>query len=167
MLKLLFGRKRKKNFIQEANRRSVLKGTVGSFGRWCKSQGLASKDGKVTLGCINKGKKSKNLTIRRRANFAKNIKAYTRSRFGKKKVKKYKKFKKYTAAGGRKSPGVSARNFPVGTVKKGLDGKSWVIVKVGTSKRWKRMSTKRKTLFGNTTATEYMKNILFRIKVLF
>jgi hypothetical protein len=39
------------------------------------------------------------------------------SKFGKKNIKKY---KKYTKSGGRKSPGVSATKFPVGTVKKGL-----------------------------------------------
>ena len=78
---------RKKRFIQEANRRSVLKGTVGMFGKWCKSQGLA-KDGKVTLRCINKAKRSGNTTLIRRATFAKNIGGYAgakhrkRSRFG-------------------------------------------------------------------------------------
>jgi len=81
-----FGLKKKK-FIQEANRRSVLKGTVGMFGKWCRSQGLA-KDGKVTLRCINKAKSSGNTTLIRRATFAKNIGGYAgavhrrRSRFG-------------------------------------------------------------------------------------
>jgi hypothetical protein len=129
-----FGRKKK--FIQEANRRSVLKGTVGLFGKWCRSQNLAS-DGKVTMRCINKGLKSKNTTIVRRANFARNIGGYKgavhrRSKFGKK--------TKYTAESGRKSPGVSATKFPVGTVKKGLDGNNWIIIKTSKSNRWKRLS---------------------------
>ena len=135
-----FGRKRK--FIQEANRRSVLKGTVGLFGKWCRSQNLAS-DGKVTMRCINKGLKSKNTTIVRRANFARNIGGYKgavhrRSRFGKKDAKK--NSKKYTIESGRKSPGVSATKFPVGTVKKGLDGNNWIIIKTVKSNRWKRLS---------------------------
>ena len=238
-----FGRK-KKLFIQEANRRSILKGTVGSFRSWCSSQGL-TKDGKVTRRCINKGINSKNSLIKKRAIFAKNIGGYVgakhirvsrfgeikiarhyskmsldelnteiksamryynwlkqrhdpgfnhqqqfvialrtlipeairkeeeekrfnamirhrklvetgmfkyrrfpllNSRFGKSKVKvkktvKSKVKKKYTSAGGRKSPGVSAKNFPIGTVKKGLDNNNWVIVKVGNSQRWKRISS--------------------------
>jgi hypothetical protein len=53
--------------------------------------------------------------------------------FGKKKAG----VKKYTSAGGRKSPGISATSKPVGTVMKGLDGKMWVIKKSKTGvKRW-------------------------------
>jgi len=66
---------KKVNFIQEANRRSRRKGTIGTFGRWCKRHGLAPH-GKVTLKCINKAKKSGNTTLIRRATYAKNIKAY-------------------------------------------------------------------------------------------
>ncbi len=76
-----------KNFIQRANARSKKKGTVGSFRRWCKSRGLANKEGKVTMKCIKRGLRSKNVTIRRRANFARNIKGY--SRFGKSKTIRY------------------------------------------------------------------------------
>jgi len=140
-----FGRKKK--FIQEANRRSVLKGTVGMFGRWCRAQGLAS-NGKVTRACINKGLRSKNTTIIRRANFARNIGGYVgavhrrRSRFGKKETNIK---KKYTPSGGRKSPGVSATKFPVGTVKTGLDGGNWIIKKASNgTKRWVKM----KSMFG-------------------
>ena len=69
----------KKKFIQEANERSRRKGTVGSFRRWCKRQGYS----KVTTACINKGKKSKSLTTRRRAVFAQNIRPKKKSaRFG-------------------------------------------------------------------------------------
>jgi hypothetical protein len=69
--------KRPSLFIQKANKISKKKGTVGSFGRWCKSQGL-TKNGKVTLRCINKAMKSGNTKLIRRANFAKNIRAFTR-----------------------------------------------------------------------------------------
>ncbi len=68
----------KKRFIQEAMERSRRKGTVGSFKRWCKRQGYS----KVTPACINRGKKSKNLTTRRRAIFAQNIRPKKRSDFG-------------------------------------------------------------------------------------
>jgi hypothetical protein len=61
----------KKKFIQEANERSRQKGTVGSFKRWCKSQGYP----KVTTACINRGKQSKSLKTRRRAVFAQNIRS--------------------------------------------------------------------------------------------
>ena len=63
-----FGKK-KSRFIQEANLQSIKKDTVGSFTRWCKHHGYPN----VTKGCINLGKKSKNLTTRRRAVFAQNI----------------------------------------------------------------------------------------------
>jgi len=142
-----FGKNFKKGFIQEANRRSRMKGTTGSFNKWCNAQGLA-KDGKVTLKCINRAKRSNNVTLRRRANFAKNIKAFAgakRSRFGKAKTSKK---SKYTAKAGRKSPGVSATLFPVGTVKKGLDKNMWVIVQTSKGvKRWKKM---RSSKFGQT-----------------
>ena len=145
VLKFLFGKSSlKKNFIQEANRRSQLKGTIGSFGRWCKSKRLDS-NGRVTMKCIKQGLRSNDVAIRRRANFARNIKGYVgathtrrKTRFGKKSGGQR---KKYTLKGGRKSPGVSATLFPVGTVKTGLDGNNWVIVKtVKGVKRWKLKS---------------------------
>ena len=74
-----FGRKGKANFIQEANRRSVLKGTVGSFGKWCRSQGL-DVDGKVTLKCIKRAKSSGNVKLIKRATYAKNIGGYLGAR---------------------------------------------------------------------------------------
>jgi hypothetical protein len=185
-LQFLFGgmRSLKKNFIQKANRRSRLKGTLGSFGRWCRSEKL-DQNGKVTMKCIQRGLRSDNVKIRKRANFARNIKAYVgakkRVRFGKKKkvslkdlVNKIKKNKKktlllnenvpgfgkrnktnkrYTSRGGRRSPGVSATRFPVGTVKTGLDKKKWKIVATRKGvKRWTRVkrSAKRSTRFGET-----------------
>ena len=69
---------KKKRFIQEAFRSFEKKGTKGSFTRWCKSHGYP----KVTTACINRGKKSKSLKIRRRAIFAQNIRSRTQS-FGK------------------------------------------------------------------------------------
>ena len=66
----------KKNFIQEANKKSRQKGTVGLFGKWCRSKGLATADGKVTSRCINSAKKSGNVKIIRRAVFAQNIGGY-------------------------------------------------------------------------------------------
>jgi hypothetical protein len=48
---------------------------MGTFGRWCRRQHLDT-DGKVSLRCINKAKKSGNTTLIRRAVYAQNIKAY-------------------------------------------------------------------------------------------
>jgi hypothetical protein len=68
--------KSKKNlFIQKANKKSIKKGTIGLFGKWCKSKKL-TKDGKVTMRCINKALKSGNTTLIRRANYARNIGGY-------------------------------------------------------------------------------------------
>ena len=86
-----FGKKNQKNFIQEANARSRRKGTMGTFGRWCRRNKLDT-DGKVSLRCINKAKRSGNTKLIRRATFAKNIKAYAGARkkrtvsFGKKRI---------------------------------------------------------------------------------
>jgi len=90
---------KKKNFIQEANARSRRKGTVGTFGRWCRRNHL-DVNGKVSLKCINKAKKSGNTKLIRRAVYAQNIKAYAgakkkrRTSFGKKKGKAVEIFKK-------------------------------------------------------------------------
>lgn len=73
-------RKTKKNFIQEANKRSEKRGTVGSFRRWCKARGLITKEGKVTLKCIQVAKKSGTLSILRKALFAENIGGYSRKK---------------------------------------------------------------------------------------
>ena len=58
-----------KKWIQKATARMKKKGTVGAFTRWCKAQGF----GGVTNACIAKGLRSKNPKIRRRANFARNV----------------------------------------------------------------------------------------------
>lgn len=83
---LLFAFGKKNRFIQEANARSRRKGTVGTFGRWCRRHHL-DVDGKVSLRCINKAKRSGNTKLIRRAVYAQNIKAYAgakkrRSHFG-------------------------------------------------------------------------------------
>jgi hypothetical protein len=121
------------------------------------------------MKCIKKAKKSGNTTLIKRATYAQNIGGYAgavhrRSKFGKKNLKKYKKYKKYTKSGGRKSSGVSATKFPVGTVKKGLDGKNWVI-KVASNgiQRWSRVSSfgkkKRSFRFGSD-ADDYINDII-------
>ena len=74
---MLFGKKN--YFIQEANARSRRKGTVGTFGRWCKRNNL-DVNGKVSLKCINKAKKSGNTKLIHRAVYAQNIKAYAGAR---------------------------------------------------------------------------------------
>ena len=71
-----FGKKRR--FIQEALKSFAQKGTKGSFTRWCKRQGYS----KVNVACINRGKKSKSLKIRRKAVFAQNIRP-KKNNFGK------------------------------------------------------------------------------------
>jgi len=71
-------KKKPNKFIKKANENSVKKGTVGAFRKWCKSKGLSSKSGKVTIKCIKRGLKDKNVVIRKRANYARNIGGYTR-----------------------------------------------------------------------------------------
>ena len=62
-------KKRKKRWIQKATKRMKAKGTVGTFTAWCKKQGYAS----VTAACIAKGKRSRSASIRKKANFAANV----------------------------------------------------------------------------------------------
>jgi hypothetical protein len=64
----------KKRWIQRATARMKRKGTVGSFTRWCKSQGYGS----VTSACIAAGLKSKDPKIRKKAGFAKAVKGRKR-----------------------------------------------------------------------------------------
>jgi len=60
---------KKKKWIQSAQTRMKRKGTVGSFTAWCKKQGFSG----ATPECIAKGLKSKDPAIRRKANFARNV----------------------------------------------------------------------------------------------
>jgi len=64
-----FGKRKK--FIKKAFKNFEKKGTKGSFTRWCRRNGYP----KATTACINLAKKSKNLTIRRKAIFAQNIRS--------------------------------------------------------------------------------------------
>jgi len=70
-----------KNFIQAAFKKFEKTGTAGSFKRWCKRHGHKG----VTIGCINEGRRNRNLKIRRKAIFAQNIHP---NRFGEEPVKK-------------------------------------------------------------------------------
>ncbi len=62
---------KKKKWIQSATKKMEKKGTVGSFTAWCKSQGYDS----VTWACIQQGLNSKNETIRKKAQFAANVRS--------------------------------------------------------------------------------------------
>jgi hypothetical protein len=61
--------KKPKKWIQAASARMKKKGTVGSFTKWCKRRGF----GGVTDACIAAGKKAKSAAIRKKANFAANV----------------------------------------------------------------------------------------------
>lgn len=63
------GSKKKKKWIQKASARMKKEGTEGSFTAWCKRKG---HDG-VTEECIRQGLASKDPGIRKKANFARNV----------------------------------------------------------------------------------------------
>ena len=63
-------KKKKSDWIGTAGKSFVKKGTVGAFTKYC--------GGKVTDACIAKGLASPNETIRKRAQFAKNVRARKR-----------------------------------------------------------------------------------------
>jgi len=71
-------------FIQKATSNMQKKGTEGKFGAWCKRNGLASKDGEVTKKCIDKAMSSKDSSVVKMANFAKNIGGFHGSKHNKK-----------------------------------------------------------------------------------
>ena len=54
-----------KKFIQKARNKMKRKGTVGAFTQYC--------GGRVTQACIDKAKRSDDMTLRRRAVFAENM----------------------------------------------------------------------------------------------
>lgn len=56
----------KKGWIQKVNEQMEKKGTKGAFTEWCKKQGYEG----VSQECIEKGKKSRNPTTRKRAQLA-------------------------------------------------------------------------------------------------
>ena len=78
--KIVSEAKKDDKFIQKAVSKQEKKGTSGKFGEWCKSHGLASEDGEVTMKCINKAMKSEDSAVVKMANFAKNIKGYKGSK---------------------------------------------------------------------------------------
>jgi len=78
--KIVSEAKKDDKFIQKAVSKQEKKGTSGKFGEWCKSHGLASEDGEVTMKCIDKAMKSEDSAVVKMANFAKNIKGYKGSK---------------------------------------------------------------------------------------
>ena len=66
--------KKKKKWIQGAIKKP------GSFTAWCKRQGFKG----VTQACIEKGKRSKNPKIRKRANLAQTLRKLTKKKGRKK-----------------------------------------------------------------------------------
>lgn len=67
-LKDIISEKKGEKFIQKAEKKMEKKGTVGSFREYC--------GGEVTMACINKGLKSDDPSIVKKANYAKNIGGY-------------------------------------------------------------------------------------------
>lgn len=59
--------KKKESWLSKAGKSFIKKGTVGTFTKYC--------GGKVTDACIAKGLASSNSTTRKRAQFAKNVRA--------------------------------------------------------------------------------------------
>jgi len=66
----------KRYWLKEARERMERKGTVGAFTAWCRRRGYKS----TTLKCIAEGKRSKNPTIRKRAQFAARMHEIARKR---------------------------------------------------------------------------------------
>jgi len=62
-----------RKWIQKATEKMEEKGTVGSFSAWCKRKG---HDG-ATTACIKQGLASKDPAIRKKAQFAANVKSKT------------------------------------------------------------------------------------------
>ncbi len=67
-------------FIQKAVSEMKRKGTVGAFTAQAKKAGGVKKGGGIKDSFITKELKSKNPTTRKRAQFAKNVKAIARGR---------------------------------------------------------------------------------------
>lgn len=65
--------KLKDKWIQKASDKMEKKGTKGSFRAIAKKEGGMSKDGKIKSSFIDKKTHSKNPAIRKKANFAKNV----------------------------------------------------------------------------------------------
>ena len=65
--------KSKEKWIQKANDKMEAKGTKGSFRALAKKEGGMNKEGKIKASFIDKKANSKNPAIRKKANFAKNV----------------------------------------------------------------------------------------------
>lgn len=61
------------DFIQKAVAKSEKKGTKGKFTEWCKNNGFGEQ---VSIKCIDKAMNSKDGSVVKMANFAKNIGGY-------------------------------------------------------------------------------------------
>ena len=72
-----FGKRKRKvsedKWIQSVKKEIQQKGTSGKFTAWCKRNKMLTKSGKVSMACINKALKSGSPTLRKRAQFAKNV----------------------------------------------------------------------------------------------
>lgn len=73
-------KKKKKKWLQKARSSMKKRGTVGSFTAWCKRKGFKG----VTNECVAMGKRSSNKVIRRKANFAANVRKISKGRKKKK-----------------------------------------------------------------------------------
>jgi hypothetical protein len=62
-----------KKWMQTASKAMEKAGTKGSFREIAKREGGMGKDGKIKAAFIEKETKSKNPAIRKKANFAKNV----------------------------------------------------------------------------------------------
>lgn len=70
----------KKQWLQKASKEMAKKGTVGAFTAQAKKAGGVKKGGGVKDSFIDKELKSKNPTTRKRAQFAKNMKAIAKGK---------------------------------------------------------------------------------------
>lgn len=68
------------NWIQKANKKMEEKGTKGSFTRMAKKSGGVKKGGGIKESFIDKELKSKNPTVRKKAQFAKNMKKISKGK---------------------------------------------------------------------------------------
>lgn len=67
-----------KKWLQKANKRMEEKGTKGSFTKLAKKEGGEKKGGGIKESFIDKKLKSKNPAVRKKAQFAKNMKKIAR-----------------------------------------------------------------------------------------
>lgn len=68
------------NWIQKANQKMEKKGTKGSFTRMAKKSGAVKKGGGIKESFIEKEIHSKNPIVRKKAQFAKNMRKISKSK---------------------------------------------------------------------------------------